>query len=260
MQATTSHTVDVWRAGWIREMGVLRVTNTTLIEEDLHHVLTRIPHDVQELLKKTSGLIMGGGFIRSIIAGEQVNDIDLFGPTKALLEVTAKDFALKREARFYPTDNAFTVLTPGRIPVQFIHRWIYARPEDVLADFDFTIAQAVIFWIGMPEAGTWHSLISPHYYADLASHRLRYLAPARAEDAGGSILRMRKFLQRGYHIEAPSLAKVVARFAMGVRQVAESGMEESRLSTVMTGLLREVDPLTVVDGLELVDPSEQKAA
>lgn len=222
---------------------------TELLEEDLHRVLCRLPRDVVKLLRKKPGLYLGGGFVRSCIAGEPVSDIDLFGPSKEMLESTAKDFALDRKARIHETGNAFTVLTPGRMAVQFIHRWTYSEPKSLLDSFDFTIAQAIIWW--HTGAERWSSFISPFYYADLASKRLRYLSPQRHEDAGGSLLRVRKFLSRGYHIEAPSLAKVVARFARGVKQIGD--LKEEWLGTVMTGLLREVDPLRVVDGLELAD-------
>lgn len=232
-----------------------------LIEEDLHHVLSRLPRDVAKLLRATPGLLLGGGFVRSIITGEKVSDIDLFGPSKEMLKSVAQSFALERKARFHETDNAFTVLTPGRPPVQFIHRWTYTAPSDVIKDFDFSIAQAVIWWVpqkiefdnvgALDNGQYWESLISDHYYPDLASKRLRYLSPSRVEDAGGSLLRVRKFLARGYHIEAPSLAKVIARLSMGVKEM--DNHDEEWRARIMTALLREVDPLTVVDGLELVD-------
>lgn len=226
----------------------------TLINEDLHHVLVRLPRDVAKLMRKHPNiLVLGGGFIRSVIAGEPINDIDLFGPSKVLLESIAKTFALERKGRLHETDNAFTVLTPNRQAVQFIHRWVYQDPNQLISDFDFTIAQAAVWWSGQNDVnGEWNSLVSDHYYPDLASRRLRYMAPKRHEDAGGSILRMRKFISRGYHIEANSLAKVVARLAMGVREIAEQNKEEA-LAKVMNGLLREVDPLSVIDGLELIN-------
>lgn len=234
---------------------------SALIAEDLHHILARLPKDVASLLRETPGLMLAGGFIRSTITGEPVSDIDLFGPSKDMLDNTAKTFALDRKARYHATENAFTVLTPGRHAIQFIHRWTYTDPAAVIADFDFTIAQAAIWW-SPPDPlvegaqGHWCSAVSDTYYADLASRRLRYLAPARHEDAGGSLLRARKFLKRGYHIEAQSLAKVVARAARGVREVAEA-IDEQRFSHLLTAVLREVDPLTVVDGLDLVDEHQK---
>jgi hypothetical protein len=229
-----------------------------LIPEDLHRVVQMLPTDVRELLQGTAystpGLILGGGFIRSIITGERVSDIDLFGPSEQALYTAATKLAAERgdedACRMHRTPNAFTVITQGRHPVQFIHRWTYPGPTMLLVDFDFTVAQAVVWF----ENERWKSRVSKHYYPDLASKRLRYLSPARAEDAGGSLMRVRKFLGRGYHIEAPSLAAVVARLAIGVHQVRENTQEEE-LAKVLQALLREVDPLRIIDGIELsADP------
>lgn len=229
-----------------------------LIPEDLHRVVQMLPSDVRELLQGTTyatpGLFLGGGFIRSTIAGEPVSDIDLFGPSEQALYTAAEKLTAARGdddiCRLHRTQNAFTVVMAGRTPVQFIHRWTYLREEDLLRDFDFSVSQTAVWF----RDEKWHSLVSEHFYADLASKRLRYLSPRRAEDAGGSMMRVRKFLGRGYHIEAPSLAAVVARLAMGVRQVRENTQEEE-LAKVLQALLREVDPLRIIDGIELsTDP------
>lgn len=234
----------------------------TLIAEDVHHVLSRLPRDLVALLRTNHDLVLAGGFIRATIAGERPSDIDILGPSKEKLASVAKDLALARKGRFHETKNAFTVLTPGRTPVQFIHRWTYAKPADVVADFDFTVAMAAIWCEEEPAQVDatevklcWVSKCHPLYYPDLASRRLRYTAPKRAEDAGGSLLRVRKFIARGYHIEAPSLAAVIARTTQKVRENALTDSEEG-YATVITGLLREVDPMRVIDGLELVDEHE----
>lgn len=235
-----------------------------LIPEDLHHVLSRLPKDVRTLLK-SHRLFLAGGFVRSVIAGEPISDVDLFGESRAYLELTAKTFALSRKgSRLHVTDNAFTVLTSGRAPVQFIHRWTYG-PADaarLVAEFDYSVAAAAVWWAPHPgDSGEWLTITDPNYYPDLASRRLRYLCPVRSEDAGGSLLRARKFLAKGYHIEAGSLAKVAARLMQGVRgidsldlpELDHTETREQGLARILTALLREVDPLSVVDGLELVD-------
>jgi hypothetical protein len=221
----------------------------TLTPLHLNFVLSRLPKDVIGLMK--SGAVLGGGFIRATIAGEKVNDIDLFGHTQEVLEGWAKDLALSRKGRLHATDNAYTVLAPPRHPVQFIHRWLFATPHDCLASFDFTIASAVIWWDIATEK--WVSACHKDFYPDLASKRLVYLAPMRNEDAGGSILRARKFLRNGYFIDAASLGRVTARLAMGVDEISSVVKNEEWLAMVLAGLLREVDPLTIVDGMELVD-------
>ena len=223
-----------------------------LTKEDLRFVVTRLPRDVRDLAKE-HGLFIGGGFIREMIAGNKPNDVDLFGPTKEVLGLAAELIAEKRGARIHKTDNAITVLTGSRMPIQFITRWLYSDPHKLLAEFDFTVCQAVI-WFDK-EDGLWKSATAPTFYPDLAARRLVYTYPQREEDAGGSMLRVRKFLQRGYTIQAPSLGGVIARIARAVNW-EKVGDDEQHVGRVIAGLLREVDPLTIVDGLEPIDDHE----
>lgn len=223
-----------------------------LTKEDLRFVVTRLPRDVRTLAKD-HGLFIAGGFIRETIAGNKAHDVDLFGPIKEGLGIAAELIAAKREARLYKTDNAITVLTGSRMPIQFITRWLYTDPQKLLHEFDFTVCQAVI-WFDKTD-GLWKSSISDGFYPDLAARRLVYTYPQREEDAGGSMLRVRKFLQRGYSIQALSLGGVIARIARAV-DWHKVGDDEQRAGLVIAGLLREVDPLTIVDGLEPVDDHE----
>lgn len=224
--------------------------STVLTYDDMRRILLLMPKDLRELLKERRGSFLAGGAIRSIICGEEVSDWDLFGPDKDSLKTWAKVLVADRSpgARLYTTNNAFTVLSSNRIPVQFISRWTYTGPEQLAFDFDFTICSAVIWWNG----SSWHSVCHPYFYDDLAARRLRYMEPTRDEDAGASILRVNKFLKRGYSISPEEMGKVLARFVFKVRS---SGMTVDFDGTkkVVIGLLREVDPLTVIEGLEARD-------
>lgn len=227
---------------------------STLTNYDLSFVLSRVPKDVRDLMKQ--GAMLGGGFVRATLTGEKPNDIDLFGESQTRLESWAKDLTLSRRARLHTTDNAYTVLAPPRHPVQFIHRWTFPQAVDMVHSFDFTIAQVGIWFNSHTEK--FQSYCHSDFYSDLASRRLVYTAPERNEDAGGSLLRVRKFLRAGYRIDAVSLGRVIARLVMGVDEVNEAmkNRGENHLAMVLGGLLREVDPLTVVDGVDLVDEHE----
>lgn len=227
-------------------------TNLTL--NDLQFVVTRIPRDVRELMKKY-GLYLGGGFLRETISQQKPNDIDLFGPNKVILDSASKELGEERQARVFATDNAITLISAPRLPVQFITRWLFSSGDDVLASFDFTVCQAVVWWNG----SHWESRIAETFYSDLAARRLVYTSPIREEAAGGSLMRVRKFLARGYNIQAGSFGAVLARIFMKVR---ESGMTATEEDTgrVITGLLREVDPLLVIDGIEAVEEHDAQSA
>jgi hypothetical protein len=228
-----------------QEEPTMRLTPT-----DLHFVLSRLPHDIRTVMKNRN-LILAGGFIRSTIAGEKPSDIDLFGASKADLELGAHDLKeLRPGARKHNSRNAFTVLAGTRLPAQFIYRWVFSDPEACILSFDFTVCQAGI-WYDHAE-GHWTSCCAEDFYVDLAARRLVYTAPKRMEEAGGSLLRVRKFLSRGWNIQAPSLAAVIARL---VTPIAGSRDEESVAGWVGERLL-EVDPLVVIDGVELSDEHE----
>jgi hypothetical protein len=227
-----------------------------LRKQDLQHVVARLPKDVIALIKERN-LFLGGGFVRATIAGEKPADIDLFGSTKDQLEASARALSDQRHgARMHSSKNALTVLSGSRMPVQMIFRWLYSLPEDLMKSFDFTVAQAII-WYAKNEngdGGLWHSCCHDDFYPDLAARRLVYCSPFRNEDAGGSILRVRKFLARGYNIQAPALAAVIARLCSAV-EWGSIGDEENA-AFVLCGLLREVDPMVAVDGIDFVDEHE----
>ncbi|HBA72305.1 MAG TPA: hypothetical protein DCZ63_09000 [Geobacter sp.] len=223
-----------------------------LTVQDLSLVVSRLPKDVVKMIKER-GLILGGGFIRATIAGEKPSDIDLFGKSKEQLEAAARALADDRfRAKFHETKNAFSVFSGVRMPVQFIFRWLFDTPDACMSSFDFTVAQAAVWF----EDEHWHSVCHAQFYSDLAARRLTYTSPIRNEDAGGSLLRVRKFLARGYNIQAQSLAAVTARLFMAVEWGKIQTEEDASL--ILCGLLREVDPLTVVDGIDIVDEHETK--
>jgi len=220
-----------------------------LTNQDLHFVVSRLPKDLVVGIKNHK-LIVAGGFIRETISGGKVSDIDLFGQSVDTLKLAALELAQDRKGRMFNTDNAITVLSPPRLPIQFITKWLFTEPSLCVDSFDFTVCQAGIWWDGE----NWQSTISPAFYPDLAAKRLVYTYPVRIEAAGGSMLRVRKFLQRGYSIQSASLAGVIARLCGSID--FRRGYDEKDAAKIITALLREVDPLTVVDGVDLLDEHE----
>lgn len=215
---------------------------------DKRFVAERLPRDVRELLKTHGGrLFLGGGFIRAVIGQEEVGDIDLFGPDKETMRNIAAGLCAQRPgSRLHETDNAITLLTPERMPVQFITRWTFNDPRALIDSFDFTVCQAAVW---RRPNGDWRTAIGERFYIDLAGKRLFYTSPKREEEPGGSMLRVIKYVRRGYTIQVDSLGRVIARLAAKVK--GDQGEEYNGM--VLAGLLRDVDPRLVVDGLEVVN-------
>lgn len=228
---------------------------TTLADEDVRYIVSRLPRDIRDLMTQYPKLVLAGGFIRAVIAGEEASDIDLFGPTQEYIGMASASLqAVRPGHQFFSTGNAMTLTTAGKTPVQFITRWTYEEPHGLLRSFDFTIAKAGVYF----KAGIWHGLCHVRFYRDLAAKRLHYTSPVRNEDAGGSILRVQKFLSKGYRIAPESLGAVIARLVMsldwGKLPATDDNVErEAGIARVLTALMREVDPLTLVDGVEATE-------
>jgi len=220
-------------------------------------------------------LIVAGGYVRACVAGELVNDIDCFTTSKAKAREVAEyvvELSIASENRkfIHESDNAYTI-TKYQTPIQIIHRWTFTGPRDAIMSFDFTISRAAFWWENVykapheidPASGDdtltplvdhersgWHSICDSRFYSDLAAKRLVYTMPIRNEDAGGSMLRVLKYYQRGYRMPIDSLGAVIARLAMGVRTraIEENDPDrwylpiEVKLASELTKLLREVDP------------------
>jgi hypothetical protein len=253
----------------------------TLTRHDLQFALMRCPKALLHTMKAAmpGKIFVGGGFLRSIVSGEAVNDVDVFVSSKENALTLARTLAIRKmhlvrktevdgivtirpllftelnknqvqqvERGIYTTDNAYT-LTGFSPSIQIIHRWVFDAGNLVAASFDFTCCAAAFWWDG----AAWRSYCDERFYCDVASKRLVYRAPERNEDAGGSMLRVLKYYQRGYRIPLDSLAKVIARLVKGVdfaklTRVEYDGTErrevinEYDFGVIIAGLLREVDP------------------
>lgn len=225
----------------------------SLEAQDVYWIGRQMPKAVWEtLLAQKRTLFLAGGYIRACVANEPPSDIDLFtGSKDSGLAAAVAMVAGGKGLRMVETDNAFTVLGFS-VPVQFIHRWTFDDPAKCVESFDFTIARAAV-WFNDEKDDERHAILQSccddRFYSDLAAKRLIYCAPVRNEDAGGSMLRVLKFYQRGYRIPLDSLGAVMARMFEGVdserlNNSAEFRNEthEHRMAKVLTGMLREVDP------------------
>ena len=184
-----------------------------LNEFDLEKAVRLLPETVRNVVM-THNITVAGGFLRCVVNKERIKDIDIFSPTKEQALAAHKDLLERnagKEVKIVETKNAISIRNVEGRFVQFITRWSYPDPETLLNSFDFTIARAAIWYD--KDKGIWDSLIDENFYADVAAKRLNFLAPVRQEDPAGSLLRVLKFVKKGYNIPSKSLAGVVARVA-----------------------------------------------
>lgn len=209
---------------------------------DLDFCVRRLPRNLKTMMKKHGKkIIVAGGYIRSIITGEKISDVDVFAGNKEASFIFATE--LQGDDKFHKTDNAFTI-TKVKPTIQFIFRWVFDNPTDIVDSFDFSVSQ-VAFWFDT-EVEKWDSCCSDKFYQDLSAKRLVYLSPARNEDAGGSLLRVLKYYQRGYRIPLDSFGAVIARLVSGI-DFNRTGNDEVQIAKIISGLLFEVDPNGFID-------------
>lgn len=170
-------------------------------------VVGRLPKELISLMEKYP-IFLGGGFIRAVVAGEKPSDIDLFSPSRELAELYAEELAFTLGKGSFSTPNSISISYP-ETQIQFITRWSFSDAKSLIDSFDFTIAQAAV-WFSQTY-GQWRGIASDSFTFHTLSKQLVYTSPTREEDAAGSLLRVTKFLSRGYSIDDESLAKVVAR-------------------------------------------------
>lgn len=173
-------------------------------------------------------LVVAGGFVRSVCGSEAVTDIDVFVADSGKAYGYADDLGA-RYGRFvrHETPRALTLHRADGPPVQFVRGWRFGSPAELVGKFDFTIARAA-FW----EEKGWKSVADARFLPDVLGKRLIYCSPEREECAGDALLRMLKFVRRGYRTRAQDVAAVVARLVRGTCQL--TGDIDARLEDLLT--------------------------
>lgn len=206
--------------------------------QDLIWALRRMPKTLQNVMKEdewANSIFVGGGFLRSTVSNDTVNDVDVFVKNAKDAELLAYKLCDDKK-NIIKTENAYTI--KGKMVIQIIHRWVFEKPQDVSNSFDFTVCCAVIFFDGK----NFDSFCDERFYMDIAAKRIIYRKPVRNEDAGGSMLRVLKYYQKGYRIPLDSLGAIIARLISAVDFKKLDIKDEAAVAKIITGLLREVDP------------------
>lgn len=208
----------------------------------LQTVLRRLPTALQAILRKHGATcFLAGGALRDYANLATPRDFDLFIASHVDADGLAGEVASAIGASHSDirlTDRAHTVRR-GELVVQVIHRWRFNDAASVISAFDFTACQAAVWHDG----ADWQSLSHCAFEEDARHRRLRYTGPHRDALAGGTLLRVCRFLRRGYSISAHDLARVVSTVAAEAEE-QHPGLTpaEAVLETLMDAYPRHLEP------------------
>ncbi len=156
--------------------------------------------------------------------GEEPKDIDLFAVREDVLLHAIDEFEWSPRFNKTTRPNSVEFAAYGvACKVQFVKRCFYPQHEQLIQSFDFTICQAYLFYTSREG---WVGYCTEEFLRDFAERKLVYTAPTRDEDPAGSLLRVVRFLKRGFHISEADLAKVLARLFAAITPEPEPILQE----------------------------------
>lgn len=214
-----------------------------LDEELVIECVAKLPEYINDRMREWGPhLILAGGFIRDTLLGVTPKDVDLF--TQENLAATLSSNYSGREqsrgaynvpevagnSRFAPTTSFY----------QFIYRFQFSGPEDLLDQFDYSITRAAIWYDHQDKA--WQGTCWDTWYRDIASKRLVFLDRRMEPEA---ILRLLKFTARGYSIDTASLGRVLTSMVGSVP--SGLGVDLDKLEIDFTETLEKLSPKTQVN-------------
>lgn len=186
-----------------------------LEDADLKRIVYSLPEKIIDILKHNPGdAVIAGGYVRAMVQGEHVHDIDIFVHGEKDAKEILDDVNLgyeKKEKLLQIDDKKITVET------QVSWHYPYKHPHEILEQFDYTVAKgAVWFEAGdkETEAG-FKSICHERFYRDLARKMLVKDVDDRPEGLE-SIPRLLKYTGYGYSVEPATLAQIVTETCLSL--------------------------------------------
>jgi len=216
----------------------------SLKSEDVYRCECQLPSDLKEVMRSRSGeVVVAGGFVRSLLSGRCTDDVDVFVPSAKTAQNLVRNVVDHPGAVRVEKDRV--TVFGKRFNVEFIFRWSFEHPEDLVRILDFTVCQAGIWY---DSDGKLVGQACDRFYGDLRDRRLVYSCPDRREegDEGGSFLRLFKYYDEGYRPSAHTLGRLVARVASGVDAIS-CDLPEGQLGDLVGELLSSSSSRSALD-------------
>lgn len=190
-----------------------------LDENDVKRVVYALPEEIREMMRRHPGqVVIAGGFIRALVAGENIHDIDVFVPS----EKNAKDWVdevytaskyEKKDKHYYIGPDAKS----GAAEVQVVYRYPFKESYEVPDQFDYTIVKAAVWFDegDKKRESNYVSVCHERFYRDIARKMLVYECDRDVERIE-SIPRLLKYIGYGYSIDPDSLAELVVKTCLSM--------------------------------------------
>lgn len=184
-----------------------------LEDGDVRKIVISLPVKAREALRRNPGkVILAGGYIRALIASEQVHDVDLFVNSEKDAKQVSNSVKM-----LYKVDDQHLAIDLKGVPVQMVWRYPFKAPYEILDQFDFTITKAAI-WFSEGEKGEaagFRSICHESFYSDLARKLLVYSSKREYEQFTG-FPRLLKYTTYGYTIGPKSFAEVIVKLCLSL--------------------------------------------
>jgi len=150
-------------------------------------------------IKELDNAYVAGGFIRSYYAREKASDMDIFFIDESSFNTAIKKISNEWEMVSH-TSKAVTFVNQGKV-VQFISL-LYGKEEDVLSLFDFTICSISV------NIKSNVLILHDKFFEHLAG---KELVVETLDSPFSSLLRVIKYIKKGYFISCENLARIVLK-------------------------------------------------
>jgi hypothetical protein len=161
------------------------------------YLLEKTFHEVVDF-EYDGSVYIAGGACRSVFANEAINDLDLYFTSEDALHAFKNQVDKKYEV-VYCSENAVSYRTEKNIKFQLIKK-IYGTPQNVMAQFDFTICMCACF----PKTNTF--VMYDRFLEHLARREIVFNIDACYPI--NSLFRANKFIKRQYYVSAVEWIKI----------------------------------------------------
>lgn len=187
-----------------------------LEDADLKRVIYALPDEVVELMRRhPREVIVAGGFIRAIVAGEAVRDVDAFFAQERGVKSWTDDVGLKYEEK----EKHLCVEADGGSPeIQLIWSYPYKEPYEVPDSSDYTVVKAAVWFEdgeGKKKDSKFIGICHEYFYRDIARKMLVYICNRDVERVE-SIPRLLKYTSYGYSIDPDSLSELIVKTCLSL--------------------------------------------